>query len=396
MTKIFSAIRRKAFSLGLLTTILLLATACESPVAVVEGDTTIEAEPPVLTPRDPSPGNTVCDPFGGGSAQRHLGLKGEIYYLPSDQSYSRVIDYVQNGARLDATLFLNKINVPTRKFDDGFVTTAGEVLKTPAGNTLYEWFALRLDSSLKLAPTDPSGAYQFAILADDGAVMKAKVDGAWKTLVDNDGTHGSRFKVSREPVSFNAATELPIELQYYQGPRYHIAFTLLWRPWPASNEWQDPMDGQTGNDLYFDYNERPSAPKPAWQGILARGWRVIDAANFALPAGAPENNCPPPSEEEEPAANPTLFAITGFDATTGTNNIAIIWQTVGTPSTSRVRYGLSEGNLDRSADLGSSMATVHTMGISGLLPGTAYYLQAESTNSAGDTVRSGVIRKVTK
>jgi len=400
MMKIFGTIRRNAFPVSLFLTVFLLVTGCELPVTTEVGETTVDA----ALPTPPVSLNTVCDPFGGGATQRDRGLKGEIYYLPENlPHYARVIDYIQNGNRVDANLYLNKISIPTRKFDDGFVTTQGEVLKTPEGNTLYEWFALRLDSNLKLSHSDRAGRYQFAILADDGAILKGKVGDEWKMIVDNDGTHASRFVVSREPITFDHSTEIPIELQYYQGPRLHIAFTLLWREWPETGEdWLDPMDGRSGNDLFFDYNQSPSAPKQAWHEILARGWKPVDASNFVLPQGAPQNNCPPPGDPgdndppvEDPG-EPGSFAIVGFDAASSVNNMAVIWQTVNFPSTSKVYWGLSADNLNNNVNTGATRSTVHQLGISGLEPSTAYYLQAESTNAAGETIRSNIIRKVTK
>lgn len=398
--------------------LLPLLTGCEMPVEVEEGATKIDVVPLQTVPDGASPATgTVCNPFGGGSAGRNQGLKGEIFHLPTSlPRYENVESYLQNGTKLEATLFFDQVNVPTRPFDRGFSTTEGVVLKTPAGDTLYEWFAIRFESVLKLTGQDRPGRIQLGLLSDDGSVLKGKVDGQWQTLVDNNGQHATRFAIGSSPVEMSAATELPIELQYYQGPRMHIATMILWREWPeGNNAWRDPYNGASGNDLFFDSNQSPPAAQPYYQALLARGWKVIPAANFFLPSEAPQNPCPEnpdlPGETDNEEPNPTAspsptpsptpepigeFMVSGFDGTTTNTTAFLIWQTQGHASTTRVYWGTSPANLVQQDDLGSALNTVHQFEVRNLNPATTYYFMAESTDANGNVVTSGVIQKRTK
>ncbi|RZA06664.1 MAG: hypothetical protein EOP11_09740 [Proteobacteria bacterium] len=400
----------------------VLATAGCVPAAVQEGETLVTAAPAnSVLPPDANPATgTVCNPFGGGSAGRDQGLKGELFYLPDNlPKYQNVSDYIQNGTKIEADLYFDQVNVPTRPFDAGFITTDGQVMKTPAGNTLYEWFGIRFESKIRLTNQDAIGKYQFALIADDGAVLLEKLpDGSTRTIVNNDGQHATKFKVSSQPVVLNGTSELPIEVRYYQGPRMHIAAMVMWREWPeGATAYKDPLDGREGNDLFFSSNSVPSTPLAAYQQLQARGWRPVPAANFYLPNEVKANPCPetpvqpevpvvvvPPTVPSEPSvptvptepSAPAELVIVGFDATTTANSASLLWATTGASSTTKVYYGLSADALNQVADLGSIRAENHRLTIAGLSSATVYYFRAESTDASGKTVSSSVIMKATK
>lgn len=385
-----------------LTLASFLLVGCELPLELKKGDTTIVAEAPIPVGTPVPDAEAVCNPFGGsGPIGREHGLSASLYYLDDNlPHYDNVSAYISNGLKLDATLFLDQVNVATRPFDEGFVTNDGRVLQTPAGNTLYEWFALDMSSELRLAPGDAHGLYQFALISDDGSTALYKDGDTWKTLVDNDGTHATRFKVGEAPISFDALTKLSIKLKYYQGPRMHIAAMLLWRPWPeAAGAWLDPRNGQTGNDLFFDSTKTPSEAKPAYTELLARGWKPVAPANYFLPVSGPANPCPPPPPPaEEPPPAPGEFAITGFDGTSTSGSVSLIWQTPGYPTNGgKIHWGITADNLDNTIlENNGAPSTTHLAIVGGLQPSSAYFFQAESTDGAGNMVRSNVIRKTTK
>lgn len=400
----------------------LLAGCPLLPAEVQEGETTIRAEAKIVEPTKPPTTDAVCNPFGNGDSTSlggEFGLKAELFYL--DESlphFQEVNQYIENGIKLDATLFLDQVNVPTRPFDEGFITTDGRVLQTPAGDTLYEWFALQMESELRLATGDTQGRYQFAMLADDGAVAFYQSGDEWKVLVDNDGEHGTKFKVSQEPITFDGQTRLPIKIQYYQGPRFHIAAVLLWRLWPEeAGAWKDPLDGKVGNDLYFDSTKKPSEPQQAYKDLLARGWMPVKASNYYLPMSVPENPCPvqedpegvpseDPGEEQDQEQDPTTdtgendpvaeLAIEGFDGTTTETTVDLIWQTPGVSSIGTVYWGTSADDLSYSKVEENSVSTSHIVRVEGLAPSTLYYFQVEVSDGQGNSLRSDIIHKATK
>jgi hypothetical protein len=387
-------------------------------LTVKEGETeiSIEAPPrngvpePAAPPADPA-APAVCDPFGeGGSLGRDHGLKAELFHLEDDQpQYEFVADYIKHGHKAPATLYLNQVNVPTRRFDQGFATTNGQLLKTLKGDTLYEWFSLRLETVVRLGPEDSPGRRQFALLADDGAMLYLHDGSERKTLVSNDGWHGTRFRVAPEPVTMDQQSALSLELQYFQGPRYHIALILMWRDWPEEHDaWRDPLDGRTGNELYFDSTKQPSAPQQAYLDLLSRGWRPLKPINFFLPEQEPANPCPPapevpeepelpddPEDPKEPPPPAGELKILSFDASTTESSADAIWQTPGHQSTGTLRWGSSPDALVNEVST-SAPGEVHLVTVHGLDGATRYYFQVEARAADGTTVHSQVISKFTK
>ena len=74
----------------------------------------------------------------------------------------------------------------------------------------------------KLA-VDTPGVYMFEMLSDDGS--KLYING--KPVVDNDGTHGPSSR--RASIRLNAGFH-PVEIHYFQGPRFQIALQWFYKP----------------------------------------------------------------------------------------------------------------------------------------------------------------------
>jgi hypothetical protein len=386
-----------------------LLTSCQLPATVEAGKSTVTVD---ATSTDSQITNPVCNPLGGGtSLGGEHGLKADLYYLdPSLPHYNHVADYLANGTKTNATLFFDQVNIPTRPFDAGFVTTAGSVITTPQGNTLYEWFAIDFTTIVKLAGSNTAGNKQFALLTDDGAILEQKVNDHWETVVDNDGTHASRFAVARAPILFDASSAVNFRLRYFQGPRYHIAAILMWRDWNGGAD--DPADGTSGNSLFFDSTHTPSVAQPAYNALLARGWKPVAPENFFLTDSTPVNPCPPDpvvtatatatatdtstSTTTATSTSTATLAITGFDGVTGPDTADLIWQTTGVPADGKILWGSSVTALTQTAVETATTNTVHQVHIGGLTSATQYFFQAVSTDAQGTTASSGVIHKVTK
>ena len=142
-----------------------------------------------------------------------------------------------------------------------------------------------MESNIQLGPTDSAGAYQLAILSDDGAILSVKGPGTdtFVPFINDDGTHPTTMTCATTPLTINAYDLIPIQLQYYQGPRYQIALQLLWRPWPTSGSAVDPLCGTSGNYQFFNPDTAPSTPQQNYLNLLARGWKPLAPANFVIP-----------------------------------------------------------------------------------------------------------------
>jgi hypothetical protein len=246
-----------------------------------------------------NPGTTVCNPFGGASSEgSDEGLWAQLYYLNDSQPrYSSVTDYMRYGTRANADLFFGQLDIPTHAWDLGFMTQAGIPLVNPKGEALYEWFALHIESEIRLGRLDRPAKYQFAVLSDDGVIMEINDDQAGFTnLIHNDGIMATDMRCATRTVAMDSEKRLPMKLDYFQGPRYSVALIVMWRE-IAGDEISDPtlLDdpacGQRGDWLFFDPTQVPSAPTEMWFSMLNRGWKVLNTENYLLPETIRNNPC---------------------------------------------------------------------------------------------------------
>ncbi len=358
---------------------------CEPPSSeIVALNDTIAVVDTPASENGADPNKTICDPFANNpnrvGANLDLGIVGQITYLTDDMPrFSTAQEYSDYGVKLDATLFLNDIFVKTRSFDLGFVTQSGQVLKNHKGEELYEYFGIQMDTELRLGPDDQVGQYQLAILSDDGALLDVKTGSEFETIVNNDGTHSTRMGCATKPIRMDLNSSIPTHIKYYQGPRYHIAMTVLWRPWPENDpnfQPNDPLCGKSGNNYFFDYTKVPSVPTAKFDELTARGWKVLTQENYALPRSITSNPCkePDPVRTFITTTSPASIRTnqTAFSATFRSNYQVVTYQcsldgATRVPCTSPVSYtGLGEGSHDlrvwatdldgRTDELGASYA----------------------------------------
>ncbi|MCC6276818.1 MAG: fibronectin type III domain-containing protein [Oligoflexia bacterium] len=361
-----------------ITATLIMAAGCET------GDSTSTAPGSGVELRPPG-SNVVCDPFGGDPALQGRGLLGNLYYLSDDQPrYPSAKDYVTYGHPVDADLYFNELNTPTRPFDRGFVNQNGEVFLNANGTTLYEYFGIHLETNFELAPEDAPGDYQFAMLTDDGSVLEVSDSLAgYRVLVNNDGVHPTRLGCSTTPVYFSGEAEMPMKIDYYQGPRFHIALMLLYRPWPTVHPVNDPHCGTQGNSRFFDSTQNPPTPQAAYNDLMSRGWKQATWKNYKLPGF---NN---PCVVGEP---PVISDVAVSNITS--NSVDISW-TTDIPSTSQAAFAVSGSGSYSFSTEDSGLTTTHNVTLSGLSTFTLYDFYViskgadnQSSQSAPNTFRT--------
>jgi len=350
------------------------------PSNVTEGETQADVEPSPVTPDVAvDPNNTVCDPFNTPPAHPDRGVLGKLFYLSDDQPRATgVMDVMNIGHQLPALLYFNRLNIPTRPFDRGFYTQAGDLITNANGESIYEYFGLKLNTQLKLMPEDPVGDYQMAILSDDGAILALNQNGTTTTLINNDGTHPTKMVCATTPITLDRNTKLNAEFLYHQGPRFHISLVVMWRPWPAAAELNDIECGKSGNSYFFDSTTTPPTPKTRYYEMLERGWKVLNAGNYALPS-TDTNPCVPPEDTLD------LFDA-GLVGTTRTST-TMIWETnIG--STSKVIYKNVNTGVTGETNIDSNIVNSHSVFVDGLTPNTLYSFQAVSTTTSGQSITS--------
>ena len=126
---------------------------------------------------------------------------GQIHRMPDFDLLTPIYTFVT--ANLD---------VSKRDYTEGF--------PTPEMQSVVEDFAIRFRGELAI---DTPGLYRFGLYSDDGA--KLYING--RLVVDNDGVHTG--KGERGSITLSKGI-YPVEIQYFQGPRYAIALQWYYAP----------------------------------------------------------------------------------------------------------------------------------------------------------------------
>lgn len=150
----------------------------------------------------PSPNFPAEDAFG---TVRPLGpgFEGRIYAL--SPGTGRLPDFRQLTPV--GTVYTRVLNVPQQDFRKGF----------PGVTDRIEWFAIRYSGLFEIPE---GGEHRFRLVSDDGS--RLIIDD--RVVIDNDGLHPT---VSREATVTLAPGVHCIRVDYFQGPRYHVALQLF-------------------------------------------------------------------------------------------------------------------------------------------------------------------------
>ncbi|QDK46749.1 hypothetical protein DOM22_17095 [Bdellovibrio sp. ZAP7] len=231
----------------------------------------------------------VCDPFSASGISCRQGWKGNIFYFPGTTSgWTSLAKYFSEGVDAGVILYMSKIFVPVRTFSNGFPTTDGELVKKKAadgGANLVEWFALRLGTILKLGASDSAGYYQFALISDDGSKLYVApaAGGAYATIIDNDNAHSATMKCSTSAIYMDSKSRMPAKIEYFQGPRYHIAVTLMYRKVSSASPAVSAPCGAVDSNFYGSIdNTSGDYTGSKYQSALDDGWKPMSTDNFLL------------------------------------------------------------------------------------------------------------------
>lgn len=124
---------------------------------------------------------------------------------------------------LDTFIAVN-LNVPTRNYAIGF--------PMPDMLSVTENFAIRFRTELRI---DTPGVYTFELSSDDGSQLY--ING--ELIIDNDGIHRTVSKQGSIKLDIGMH---PVEIHYFQGPRYRIALQWFYQPPGSSRKIVVPPD----------------------------------------------------------------------------------------------------------------------------------------------------------
>lgn len=358
----------------MLSLFLVLAACKEDGDTIVEGDSAIGAFP------EWNAKAYVCSPFDEtvDIGLGRQGILGELYYLPqSVQDKPKTLSefFTASDAYPELNLYFDHVNVPTRPFDRGFKTRTGETLLTPEGNTLYEYFGVKLSGRFELDATQSSGHYQFALLADDGAILSFNHTGEMIELVNNDGTHPTKMACATDTLYLEKGRPYQFNLDYHQGPKYHIALMMMYRK--VDDPSQIPAEsvcGQSGNSLFFDSTQDPPEPTSTYNSLLDRGWKVASKENFLLPESHIYDN---PCNEPEPQ-----FTDVGLD-NINQSGFAVVWSTDRMSNGYVIVTNVLSGAEEVFTLPYTDLQTTHVANVTGLSPNTLYSVTIVARSASG-------------
>ena len=306
-------LNRKNYVVGILAVFFVVVVSFQNCAKLDIKDLEDVQRSAASVPNDPiNPINTsfsvedsagyVCSAFGTTTVpSNRSGLRAELRFLDqgsnlssSQKSAFLSTDYFNdknsNFIKKEEVIFLNDVNVPTRVFNQGFQGSDGKMLEDNQGHALIEYFALKMESVLKLGPKDADGYYELSSIADDGTVVQIKENGQWVNLVTNDGAHPTQMGCTDRKLLFDKNTRLPIRIFYNQGPREQIANVLLWNyrgPNAVTSTSVTPDANIHGycNKFSSDMYWTPATSKNnTWiNDIYSKGWKVVGTENFLLP-----------------------------------------------------------------------------------------------------------------
>lgn len=156
------------------------------------------------------------------------GFIGEVY-VPGGRIH-RMPDF--NLLTPVYTFVTANLDVSKRDYTEGFPTSEMQ--------HVVEDFAIRFRGELAI---DTPGVYHFGLYSDDGS--KLYIDGT--LVVDNDGIHAGIGK--RGSITLTRGV-YPVEIQYFQGPRYAIALQWYYAP---------------PNEPYLETKRSISIALPTWE-----------------------------------------------------------------------------------------------------------------------------------
>ncbi len=120
----------------------------------------------------------------------------------------------------------DKIDVEPRNYSLGVVGREGSYIVDPRTNLeLLENYVIKYEGYISVQDEPEEGRYEFALLSDDGVLLKIGRRHMISTKKDMSPT----LNCSRRTIYLKKNRPVKLRLFYHQGPRNKVSNTLLWR-----------------------------------------------------------------------------------------------------------------------------------------------------------------------
>lgn len=223
----------------------------------------------------------ICNPLGGTTGSSGGGTTGgtpstDVPAVPKSQlgliaklfegskDWSLIDVYEQKGYEHPEKIYFSNFNVPNRSFSEGFNIGENDFLKTKSGEKLVEWFSLSAFGYIVLPDNQDEGTYHISTLSDDGV----RVTVGDEMLINSPNAHAAKIMCSSKLIFLKKGEKQKFRLDYFQGPRYHIALMAFIKK-------VDTAEGFK-NATYCNKGTAPST-------LINAGYEIISPAYFAIP-----------------------------------------------------------------------------------------------------------------
>lgn len=179
-----------------------------------------------------STGPGECDVRICKDIERFLpGLNSELFALKkeyiSKSNKSSIIDLLNPEKLIPIDQFRSlEINTAPRFYDIGVVGREHEIIQDPrSNNELLEYYLIKYEGLLEIKDPSMNGEYEFALISDDGVLLKLNN----KTVIKTNLYHSPRMDCMEKSIKVKVNKPIKIDLYYHQGMKNHVANMLVWR-----------------------------------------------------------------------------------------------------------------------------------------------------------------------
>jgi len=145
----------------------------------------------------------------------------------SKSNKSSIIDLLNPEKLIPIDQFRSlEINTAPRFYDKGVVGREQETIQDPRSNKeLLEYYLIKYEGLLEIKDPSMNGEYEFALVSDDGVLLKLNN----KTVIKTNLYHSPRMDCMEKSIRVKVNKPIKIDLYYHQGMKNHVANMLVWR-----------------------------------------------------------------------------------------------------------------------------------------------------------------------
>ena len=170
----------------------------------------------------------LCEPTDPSKSAYGGKVFGFIYSLLNDRYNANVNTATEEANRLNGFVYLNKVSMSGK---NGYLyDVSNKKVQHQNGSYLKNWFGLKLHTQILPPDGATSGNYLLALASDDGSSLDCKVNGSWRTYINNNGANScNNLVAASKPVYITKDAPMPVRVNYFQNSGAGRCLKLLYK-----------------------------------------------------------------------------------------------------------------------------------------------------------------------